>query len=218
MPCRPPGAELILFSACGTLGGGPVALCEPRHARGNRGLEADLGPDSEQFSATVRTCERRCGRLTVGASAGASASGDVEGRNATVEYHRLAVGAVSRRDRGNGVHCPGRTNLRIYARECVLRARLADSAELGDRLIRLLGMVERSGEPRSGRSFPHLQAALHEVRCLEPDYGSPLANGWRLGRSPSLFLCCLRSPTRHRTRLPYFRREGSRLDAVMGLV
>src|SRR6266700_6792960 len=108
MPCRPPGAELILFSACGTLGGGPVALCEPRHARGNRGLEADLGPDSEQFSATVRTCERRCGRLTVGASAGASARGDVEGRNATVEYHRLAVGAVSRRDRGNGVHCPGR--------------------------------------------------------------------------------------------------------------
>src|SRR6266478_4937001 len=74
MPCRPPGAKLILFSACGTLGGGPVALCEPRHTRGNRGLEADLGPDSEQFSATVRTCERRCGRLTVGASAGAKAA------------------------------------------------------------------------------------------------------------------------------------------------
>src|SRR5258708_33073830 len=59
MPCRPPGAKLILFSACGTLGGGPVALCEPRHTRGNRGLEADLGPASEQISATVRTCEPR---------------------------------------------------------------------------------------------------------------------------------------------------------------
>jgi hypothetical protein len=96
-----------------------VALCEPRHTRGNRGLEADLGPDSEQFSSTVRTCEPRYGRLTVGARAGASARGDVEGRNATVEYHRLRVGAVSSRDRGNGVHCPGRTDLRTYARECV---------------------------------------------------------------------------------------------------
>ena len=48
-----------------------MALCEPRHTRGNRGLEADLGPDSEQFSSTVRTCEPRYGRLTVGASAGA---------------------------------------------------------------------------------------------------------------------------------------------------
>src|SRR6266436_1027525 len=119
MPCRPPGAKLILFSACGTLGGGPVALCEPRHTRGNRGLEADLGPASEQISATVRTCQSRCGRLTVRASAGTSARGDVEGRNATVEYRRLAVGAGLSRDRGNGVHCPWRTNLRIYARECV---------------------------------------------------------------------------------------------------
>jgi len=109
------------------------------------------------------------------------------------------------------IQSTGRTNLRIYARERVLRARLADSAELADRLIRLLGMVERSGEPRSGRSFPHLQEALHEVRCLEPGDGSSLADGWRLGRSPSLFLCRLRSPTRRRTRLPYFGREGSRL-------
>jgi hypothetical protein len=81
------------------------------------------------------------------------------------------------------------TNLRVTHANVFLRARLADSAELADRLIRLLGMVERSGEPRSRRSFPHLQAALHEVRQLESGYGSSLADGWRLGRSPSLFLC-----------------------------
>jgi hypothetical protein len=37
-----------------------------------------------------------------------------------------------------------------------LRTPGADSAELGDRLIRLLGMVESSGEQRSRRAFPHL--------------------------------------------------------------
>jgi hypothetical protein len=81
-----------------------VALCEPRHTRGNRGLEADLGPYSEQFSSTVRTCEPRCGRLTVGASAGARSRGDVEGRNATVEYHRRCGFEKGRHRRWNA--CP----------------------------------------------------------------------------------------------------------------
>jgi hypothetical protein len=127
-------------------------------------------------------------------------------------------GCGLRRDRHRRWNaCPGRTNLRVTHANVRPTRKLADSAELRDQLARLLGMVERSGEPRSRRDFSHLQEALHEVRCVEPDYGSPLAGGWRLERSPSLFLCCLRSPARHRTRLPYFRREGSRLDAVMGL-
>src|SRR5260370_18382821 len=94
MPCRPPGAKLILFSACGTLGGGPVALCEPRHTRGNRRLQADLGPASEQISATVRTCQSRCGRLTYLATSGPRASGEVEGLNPTREDRPLAVVAA----------------------------------------------------------------------------------------------------------------------------
>src|SRR2546427_9050371 len=142
MPCRPPGAELILFSACGTLGGGPVALCEPRHTRGNRGLEADLGPDSEQFSATVRTCERRCGRLTVGASAGAGATA----ASRAGPHRRIPPtcrGCGFEKGQGQCRALPRANGFEGYARECVLRARLADSAELGDRLIRLIGMVER---------------------------------------------------------------------------
>src|SRR5262245_9824970 len=53
----------------------------------------------------------------------------------------------------------------------------------------LLGMMESSSEPRSRPNLPHLQRALLRVRYLESGYGSSLADGWRLGRSPSLSLC-----------------------------
>jgi hypothetical protein len=43
-----------------------------------------------------------------------------------------------------------------YARECVLLASLADSVELRDQPIQLLGMMESSSEPRSRRNFPRL--------------------------------------------------------------
>src|SRR5260370_19541952 len=93
MPCRPHGAKLILFSACGTLGGGPVALCEPRHPRGNRGLEPDLGPASEQISATVRTFQSRSRTLTTRSSAGTTAHGPFERGTPNDQYRRPPLSA-----------------------------------------------------------------------------------------------------------------------------